>query len=202
MLLESLAAAGNSHLYTSPNSIFIVMLVPWNKLWLECLYQANWQTMHIGAFFLENQLLNIYLCRFAPKTHAHTNTCSFSVFSVCRLNFLPLLRSQIDLLINRFAYHVFFSESLDTCLFYFSPGISISVNRDRASSRWVILQKAWKYTLLQNASFFFTCLFLHLYVEDKLIALRPGRSSSELCLLSNVHLLTHAASQGAEYSYL
>lgn len=127
VLLESLAAAGNSHLYTSPNSMFIVMLVSWIRLWLECLYHANWHTMHIGAFFLENRLLNIYLCHFAPKSHAHTNTCSFPVFSVCWLNFLPLLRSQIDFLINRFAYHVFFSESLDTCLFHFSPGISISV---------------------------------------------------------------------------
>lgn len=39
-------------------------------------------------------------------------------------------------------------------------------------------------------------LSLHLHVDDKLIALRPGHSPSELCLLFSVHLLTHRAARG------
>ena len=35
-----------------------------------------------------------------------------------------------------------------------------------------------------------------LHMDDKLIALRPGHSSSELCLLRSSHLFAH---KGAEY---
>ena len=41
-------------------------------------------------------------------------------------------------------------------------------------------------------------LSLCLYVDDKLIALRPGHSSSELCLLLSSHLFAH---KGAEYHH-
>lgn len=38
-------------------------------------------------------------------------------------------------------------------------------------------------------------LSLHLHVDDKLIALRPGHRAAELCLLFGAHLLIHGASQ-------
>ena len=37
-----------------------------------------------------------------------------------------------------------------------------------------------------------------LHMDDKLIALRPGHSSSELCLLHSSHLFAH---KGAEYHH-
>lgn len=108
-------------------------------------------------------------------------------------NFLPLLRNQIELLIIGKCLSCTFSRALDTC-FFSHPSWDWCFGKQRFTFS-VDESFCEKHGSMEVCSAAQCLLSLCLHVDDKLIALRPGHSSFELCLLLSSHLFAH---KGAE----
>ena len=108
----------------------------------------------------------------------HTHFCNNTGCHMCWLifNFLPLLRNQIELLIIGKCLSCTFSRALDTC-FFSHPSWDWCFGKQRFTFS-VDESFCEKHGSVEVCSAAQCLLSLCLHVDDKLIALRPGHSSS------------------------